>query len=465
MSVAVLTVAAFAACNGDDPKPEPTIDPTPMAFTTVADAVYRADSDKGSYELKLTNIENELYIVFESDVFTGSGDPMPADGQYDITKTDGYWLSTTNGVEIRRKLTGGWVRFETADGECHIEGKVTGSDDTTLHFTYNGDIRFSDYNGEPEPDALKCLGAYGTYYGSYYIPQAADWFIRIFDTEHKNQGDPYTYIIDLDFNSTRPSGAPLMPAMGTYRIDSEGLFAEGTMIGGMMNGTCGSFWRVRNGDTTTAYLVTDGFFTLRRTDDGKYQIFGTLKDNWGQSLSFDFKGSLSFNNDAVGTFTAFTTDYDMGAAYYANQKCYETSEEGNFWKVYLYDEASWTTKGQAGYFLSLDIPLTGDSKSLAPGEYTAAAHVLKPELGNFIPGYMFAFDQSIATAGGSWVAVGRDTGTMAYAPIRDGKVTVEKDSDDNYTITVDALDDDYIPHHITATYTGKLPLTSDSKVQ
>ena len=167
----------------------------------------------------------------------------------------------------------------------------------------------------------------------------------------------------------------------------------------------------------------------------------------------------------MGTFTAFTTDYDMGEAYYANQKCYDTSEEGNFWKIYLYDEASWTTKGQAGYFITFDIPLTTDCKSIPAGEYTAAAHVLKPELGNFIPGYMFAYDQSIATAGGSWVAVGRDTGTMAYAPVRDGKLTIVDNGGGEYTVTVDALDDDYVPHRITATYTGKLPLTSDSKVQ
>ncbi|MDE5637252.1 MAG: hypothetical protein K2I43_04435, partial [Alistipes sp.] len=397
----LLTAAltAFAACSDSDtPNPGPVIEPpAEMYFTSASDAVYRAGSDKALYELKLTNDDNELFLAFEADLFDGAGDPMPADGEYDVT-ADSYWLSSKDGVEVRRKLASGSVAFAATQAGCKLGGTVAGSDKTELRFSFEGPVKFADNNGEPEPDALKCLGAYGTYYGSYYIPQAADWFIRIFDTEHKNQGDPYTYIIDLDFTSTRPAGAPLMPAMGTYRIDSEGLFAEGTMVGGMMNGTCGSFWRVRNGDTTTAYIVTDGFFTLRRADNGKYQIFGTLKDNWGQELSFSYEGSLSFNNDAVGTFTAFTTDYDMGEAYYANQKCYDTSEEGNFWKIYLYDEASWTTKGQAGYFITFDIPLTTDCKSIPAGEYTAAAHVLKPELGNFIPGYMFAYDQSIATA-------------------------------------------------------------------
>ena len=174
-------------------------------------------------------------------------------------------------------------------------------------------------------------------------------------------------------------------------------------------------------------------------------------------LSFNYTGALTFDNDAPGPTSALSGNHAFGTAYYANSKCYYTSEEYNLWNLYVYDETSWTTKGASGYFVSFNIPVAPDQKRIPAGEYTAAAHVLMPEFGNYIPGYVYAS----STGMGSWLVAG----TTAWAPVRSGTVKIEAGAGDIYTVTFDVTDDNFIPNHITGTFTGEIPITSDSQVK
>ena len=480
-SIAALTAAAalfLAACTDDDNASTVTPEPASgdaVLFTTASDGIYRTthDSDTGSYEVTLGAEADELYLVFVAPKFAGTGNPVPETGTYTAASEVGamtidteqsYWLSMLGGVEIRRKIVGGSFVLELLDGNYALAGELTGSGDAGLKFAFAGPIVFADYNGEPEPDAIQCQSARGTFYGLYYIPNAYDYYIVLFDTLHAAEGDPYNYRICLDFTSARTAGS-LMPALGTYYPDDDLMFDGFTFLPGLMNGANGTLWQVpASGGGATRYMVSDGFFTLRAVEGGKYQVFGTLKDNYGKEISFNYVGALPFVNDAVGTFTSLTENYDMGTAFYANQKC-TFSDDGDIWAIYFYDEASWTSQGAEGYFVKFEVMAEHGLTTFPAGTYSAAAHVLYPEEGNYVPGYIFAYDTSLATAYGSWLAKGNGTNSAVYAPLRKGDLVVTVDADGVYTATFEVEDDDYIPPTISGNFTGALPFAAGSQVQ
>lgn len=477
----VAAVAAFAACGGDGEEidssndngngngsgnVEPEKPAEKVRFTTVSEAVYYGEkkgSGMGYFELTLTAEGHRLHLAFCS-TFVSGPKPMPAAGAYELAQgfylqslsaDDSYWYASTGGMEVTRKFKAARFTVTPTDGGCTIAGTAEGVDGTKIEFSYEGALQFADFNGEPAPGALTCLGCYGTYYGGYYIPSASEYYLVIYDTVHAKEGDPYNYRIVLDFHSKRPAGR-LMPELGTYYPDAEMLFEEGTFVPGQMDGSNGTFWQVPSGSGSTRYMVTEGSFTIRTAGSG-YQIFGTLKDRYGMELSFNYTGAVTFNNDAAGAVTSLTSDLAMGTAHYANMKCVYTSEQYNLWNLYVYDEASWTSKGEQGYFVSFNIPVASDQKRIPVGDYTAASHVLLPDFGNFIPGYIYAE----SSAQGSWLA----SGQRAWAPLRSGKVSIAAAAGDTYTVTFDVTDDGFVPNRITGTFTGAIPVTSDSQVK
>ena len=483
-ATAVAAAVVLSACSDDKqntPAPDPGPGPKPtdqVVFNSVSEAIYRGDVNAnrlGLYTLTLEAEGQRLYLEFTSSLTTAVK-PVPEEGAYDFSADNAegtfngasYWLATVNGAEITRRLASGSFSVTAIETGYKIAGKVAGQDGVALDFVYEGALSFTDFNGDPAPDAIQCLSARGTYYGLYYIPNASNYYIVLFDTAHVNEGDSYSYRICLDFTSVRPSGGKIMPALGTYRPDTDGTFDEGTFLQGLINGANGTLWQVpSSGGGATRYMVQDGFFTIRTAENNKYQIFGTLKDAYGKEISFDYVGALPFENDAVGTFTSLTEDFALGKAFYVNQKCYDTTSDPdfNYWKIYFYDEQSWTSKGKEGFFVAFDIPLDKQAKSIPAGEYTPAEHVLKPQQGNYVPGYIFAYDTSLATAFGAWLAKGNGENSVVWAPIRGGSLKLVDNGDKTFTATFDVTDDDFIPKHITGSYTGEIPVTSDSQVK
>ena len=451
---------------------EPPVVPTEVTFTSVTEAVYHgkagSNDELGRYSITLETAEHTLYIEFLSS-FTDEIIPVPDEGEYELAADDevmtfknSTWRAENNGVETNRKLSSGTFTWEASDNGFKIAGLVAGRDEAELKFEYDGPVEFLNRGGggEPAENAIVCQGATGTYYGKYYIPSAASFYLVIWDTPHLAEGDPWNLGIRLDFTSAFPAGS-MMPEMGTYRVDSKGTFDKGTFVPGMMDGSNGSFRQVKDGSGSSRFPIIDGFFTIRKNDDGRYQVFGTLIETGGQEISFNYVGALTFNNDAVGKLTTLTTDFAMGNAFYANQRCYSIDTEANlnYWKLYFYNEAAWTTQGQDGYFLGFDIALPPDAQSIPAGRYVVGEHVMIPKTsGEFIAGYLFAD----IGAYGSWLATGAG---KPVSPISGGELNLVKNSDGTFTATFDVLDDDFIPKHITGTFSGEIPLSANSLIQ
>lgn len=461
ISAAAAAILAAAGCT-EGSGGNGSANETKALFTTLSAPSYFTENGTGHFSVTLSNANHTLHLEFASSPFAGGGDPAPDNGNYSYAATlkagtfggDSYWVSDIDG--ITRKLSGGSFTIDSdGGGYSTIAGSVGGRDGSKLVFTYSGPMSFVDV----DPNAVKCLGCYGTYYGPYYIPSASDFYLVLYDTVHAKPGDNYNYRICLDFTGKRATGS-LMPESGTYVPDFADDFSDGTFVMGGFTGD-GTNWSMPNASgSSTLYLAVDGSFTIRK-EAGQYRVFGTLYDRYGSSVSFDYTGALSFDNQAPGPRTALSADLDFGNVHYANQRCYFRSATGfSQWKLWFYDEASWTSKGDEGYFISFDIPLDPSAQSVPAGEYTASEHVLYPKDNNFIGGYMYTDSDPL----GTWLAkgVGDGGGTRAWAPMRSGTLSLKDNGNGTFTASFDVVDDDFTPHHVKGTYTGPIPVLAEA---
>lgn len=179
-----------------------------------------------------------------------------------------------------------------------------------------------------------------------------------------------------------------------------------------------------------------------------YRLYGTLADGQGNEISFTYEGDLNFNDDSDDLpVSRLEADQAMGLLYHARAR-QEPAPDYTVWSVYLYTEESWTSQGETGDHLKLQLVAPTDAQSLPAGTYSVTV-TNHPVLGGFLPGYIYADRRAL----GTWLV--RNTNEI-LAPLTDGTVTVETTGGDNYRIAFDLTDDAVQPHRVTGTYEGTI---------
>lgn len=466
---ALTSLCILPSCS-DTKTPEPPgpgpKEPVEATFTHASTLQYLGNkygNEAGNYLLVLTTPTGDQTLTL--DFSTPAPAQNPTDAQPDAGEYaweaagartgmsfDGgasSWLITDGALETRFRFTGGRFRLAaTAEGYT-LEGTFTAGDEQFV-CTYAGPLSFENCSDDQiDPDAIVCLGAYGTYYGHFYCPEAFNYYLVIFDTKHASAGDPYNYRIALDFHSLSSAGNR-MPQEGVYLIDTDMTFDAGTMVPGHLNenwGIDGSYWSVpKEGGGSTMFPITQGSFTFARRDR-VYRLYGTLADEQGNRISFTYEGDLWFNDESDDTpITRLEADMPMGALHYARARR-EPAVDHTVWSVYLYTEESWTSQGETGDHAKLQLVAPTEAQLLPVGTYrvTATNH---PAIGGFLPGYVYADRRAL----GTWLV--RNTSEI-LAPLTDGTVTVETDGAD-YRIAFDLTDDAAQPHRVTGSYEGTI---------
>lgn len=468
---AAATVMPLLLCCSDSqtpaqPAPDP-LEPRRTTFTHALTLQYfgnKYGNDAGNYLLTLTTPEGDqtLTLDFSSSALAENPTaPQPEAGDYawaaagarsGMTFDGGQssMLLTEGALETRYRFTGGSFHLAAAAEGYTLEGSFSAGDQQ-FECTYTGPLAFENRSDdEIDPEAIVCLGAYGTYYGHFYCPEAYDYYLVLFDTKHAATGDPYNYRIALDFHSLAP-GAGRMPQEGTYPIDTELVFDPGTMVPGHLNenwGIDGSYWSVpKEGGGSTMFPITQGSFTFARRD-GVYRLYGTLADGQGNEISFTYEGDLSFNDESDNTpITRLDDDMQMGALCHARAR-QEPAADYTVWSVYLYTEESWTSQGETGDHAKLQLVAPTVAQSLPAGTYrvTATNH---PAIGGFLPGYVYADRRAL----GTWLV---RNASEILAPLTDGTVTVETTDGESFRIAFDLTDDAAQPHRVTGSYEGTI---------
>lgn len=264
LAVLLTALLTLPACS-DSESPTPPVpgpdEPVRATFTHALTLKYYGNkygNDAGNYLLELTTADGSqsLTLDFSASALTDNpSSPQPEAGDYVLAAAgartgmtfDGGasdWVVTEGMQETRYRFTGGSFSLSRDGADYALKGNFTAGDNR-FECTYDGPLTFENCSDdEIDPEAIVCLGAYGTYYGHFYCPEAYDYYLVIFDTKHAQTGDPYNYRIALDFHSLAPVG-DRMPQEGTYPIDAELVFDPGTMVPGHLNenwGIDGSYW-------------------------------------------------------------------------------------------------------------------------------------------------------------------------------------------------------------------------------
>ena len=281
--------------------------------------------------------------------------------------------------------------------------------------------------------------------GSYYMDavegaQGYSYNLMISDKGLNQSGNMYDdasyYLFDLYADTPAVDGVATIP-VGEYTLGFE-------KKAGIINDAYSKFIK-----TTSAGSAAVRYSEVRLVvSENKIEAFITLEN--GEVHYVNYEGSLVidlYKADSNEGFSTLRRDYYfdindglfvgayVGNMYYAG---YDTCQ------VYLFEELDLETGEEFGDEFQLDLQLPRGGKDIC-GTYTPGTSA-----GNFIVGSMEDL------GGGQYMQINTwymTAGYLDFAPLVDGKIVVEKDAEDNYTFTIDCIDDE--GHRIAGVFRGK----------
>lgn len=280
--------------------------------------------------------------------------------------------------------------------------------------------------------------------GSYYMDevegaQGYSYNLMISDKGLNQSGNMYDdasyYLFDLYAAEPAVDGVATIPA-GEYVLGFE-------KKAGIINDAYSKFVK-----TTSSGSSTVRYSEVRLVvSENKIEAFITLEN--GEVHYVMYEGSLVidlYKADSNEGFSTLRRDYYfdindglfvgayVGNMYYAG---YDTCS------VYLFEELDLETGEEFGDEFQLDLQLPRGSKDIC-GTYTPGTSA-----GHFLVGSMEDIGGGQYLQTHTWYMT---AGYLDFAPLIDGKIVVEKDAEDNYTFTIDCIDDE--GHRIAGVFRG-----------
>ena len=280
--------------------------------------------------------------------------------------------------------------------------------------------------------------------GSYYMDevegaQGYSYNLMISDKGLNQSGNMYDdasyYLFDLYAAEPAVDGVATIPA-GEYVLGFE-------KKAGIINDAYSKFVK-----TTSSGSSTVRYSEVRLVvSENKIEAFITLEN--GEVHYVKYEGSLVidlYKADSNEGFSTLRRDYYfdindglfvgayVGNMYYAG---YDTCS------VYLFEELDLETGEEFGDEFQLDLQLPRGGKDIC-GTYTPGTSA-----GHFLIGYMEDLGGGQYLQTHTWYMT---AGYLDFAPLIEGKIVVEKDAEDNYTFTIDCIDDE--GHRIAGVFRG-----------
>ena len=400
------------ACDTEKPTTEPMPEPTPDAEVV----------------LTLTS-EDSLWFEAEG----GAGE---------ITYT---LENAKSGIELEAVSSVDWIEVEKGDVITYVvaaneseeqrRGTITVSYDTESfsvsimqRANIDVDVMFEakTLNGSSYLDMIE--GAEGYSYNLMVSDKGLNQSGNMYD-------DASYYLFDLYAATPAADGVAVIPA-GEYTLGAE------KKAGVIDNGYSYLVRTTSEGATKVRYsevrLVVgeeslEAFITLE--NDEVHYI------HYEGSLAIDF-----YEADNTNGFSTLRRDYYFDI----NDGLFVGAYVGNMYyadadtcQVYLFESLDLETGEEFGDEFQLDLQLPRGGTDIC-GTYTPGTSA-----GNFLIGSMEDL------GGGQYLQVNTwymTAGYLDFAPLIDGKIVVEKDAEDNYTFTIDCVDDE--GHRISGVFRG-----------
>jgi hypothetical protein len=280
--------------------------------------------------------------------------------------------------------------------------------------------------------------------GSYYMDevegaQGYSYNLMISDKGLNQSGNMYDdasyYLFDLYAAEPAVDGVATIPE-GEYVLGFE-------KKAGIINDAYSKFVK-----TTSAGSSTVRYSEVRLVvSENKIEAFITLEN--GEVHYVKYEGSLVidlYKADSNEGFSTLRRDYYFDI----NDGLFVGAYVGNMYyadadtcSVYLFEELDLETGEEFGDEFQLDLQLPRGSKDIC-GTYTPGTTA-----GHFLIGYMEDLGGGQYMQTNTWYMT---AGYLDFAPLIDGKIVVEKDAEDNYTFTIDCIDDE--GHRIAGVFRG-----------
>lgn len=509
-----LTAVAFvtaAACSDDNPDHTNTTPPDPPGPGT--DHAYAIDikatsalaeygGDFGGihgYYLALADVKLETVdpvavgagnvVVFEMYSATGADDMFP-EGTYTLFDNDeeepvppcfiggisGYYTTNADGEagEIE-SLSAGTVTVSGSGTSCKIEVLGQFTDGRKLRFTYSGAIEFAAGGGDtPDIPMLEenvdatFTTAIGTYLGVHETKGTDLYNLTLYTGELQGSGwnqlpaDVGGLMLQLTL-FTSASEEDYRIESGTYTVNDSG--NKGTWLAGFIDESV--YWpngtyleKIQEDYDSKCLLAATGTIRIEQSGEN-YTVTVDLTSDTGYKITGTYTGAVDFydRNQSSGPGSTLEADYFV----HLSDAPATASYFGDYYDVGAdnwYIEIGSFEPGTDNMQLDLNAPKAGYSGALPEGTFIVAETLDEAEGFQVIPGMM----SETGELAYSWYVgdIKEDGASYAYAPAKNGTVTITK-AGDEYTIEIDLYDDHVPAFNFYSSWSGKVEVANQSQ--
>lgn len=458
--------------------------------------VILTDDENATYDVSTASLTTTGGHVVAVDFFNEATSPiaLPA-GNYTGAKTEAVGTySSSYSVSIVYDETGKQTSYVAMAGTVSVSKSgdtytITCQDKTGVNFTYTGQLSFIDANASSHVyDQISSnvnttfTGGLAYYYGNLYESQTGNIYINLYDCDFDTEtGGMNADGFDLAlcaFGRLFPVSSAAHVEEGIYTVAKN--FSKGTYYPGMeidyMGNTIpfGSYIKQRkNGNYYYGY-VTDGQFMITENEDGTYDVTVNLTTDAGLSIRgtashITFPVIDASDDEEESHISNLEDDVHLDLNYvdtaYAWRNAYDYNGNQtngcNVFTVYISRPSGKDMEGQdyekVCDLMSFEFIAEGTKDDLPEGTYTVMdySHLYTNMYEPFklVQGYFYNGGELTGTR--YYGFYGAPYGYVKWiAPAESGTVSVKRNEGNNYTFTVDLLDD--AGWAITGSWTGEL---------
>ncbi|MBO7307604.1 MAG: BACON domain-containing protein [Alistipes sp.] len=405
----IAMLIGVVACDIDKPAPEPKPDTRPVLTIT----------SEGSLWVEAEGGEGVITYTLENPV-------------------NGVELEVVSSVEWIEATAGQTITYVVAANELEEERRGTITVSYGEYDSFSVSImQRANFDADVVFEAKTLNGSY--YFDMVEGATGYSYNLMISDKGLNQSGlmydDASYYIFDLYAATGAVDGVATIPA-GEYTLGIE-------KKAGVIN----------DGYSRLVQTTSKGTTSLRYSEvrlvvgDQFIEAFITLENDEVHYLKYE--GSLAidfYEADNNSGFSTLRRDYYFDI----NDGLFVGAYVGNMYysgadtcQVYLFEELDLETGEEFGDEFQLDLQLPRGNKDIC-GTYTPGTSA-----GHFLIGTMEDLGGGQYMQTNTWYMT---AGYLDFAPLVDGKIIVEKDSDDVYTFTIDCVDDE--GHKISGKFRG-----------
>lgn len=305
----------------------------------------------------------------------------------------------------------------------------------------------------PEEKVTEGLSVKATYFGDYYGKGFQDYILLFQLGELNEEGAFKANGVELSLDVLTATGGPTLFPAGIYEITDDKFNSAG-IIPSIKTGegddvTYGDTYLYTQQDEENFWLEPLESARLEVAVEGAQYTIKVLITVDGEEYKYYYKGALPIEDKSKSTTDPVVEgpegDYDFKAdGAVAFNLGHEWSEDTDDWMIYLVND-----KDESEWIVVELVSESGNPEALPVGTFNVPADFYNEtyEIAAGIMCPLYLYDESYY---GTYYVFGDEIWYSASS----GNVKITKNGDNNYTVALSFLDEEYDNSKVTSTYTG-----------